>query len=318
MPENKNDNPDERYARNLPSLLIPYWGPGERGPSDPGDRGDGRPLPSDIIPYLCEGIKTAAPYKPGTPLTVTVDVRNWGGGVVGSNAVVKVWWEYPAPTYAMMNPNQLLGVKPVDVAPRGSTKTSLAMTYTFPSFTFPSLPPPHICLIACVEHPQDQSPRRTDLEKSLIPLPGLERHWAQKNLTYIAPNSGGTINFPFMANNPLLRESVFIFEVRPFVGEKLARLIRTVRAEPIETEARFEICGIRDLHDMWSERQSTHPCPVLLAAGSRTSMHLRIQLSKVPTEGQFAGFELLQRSREDDHLVGGIALIVLAPDLERR
>jgi hypothetical protein len=121
-----------------------------------------------------------------------------------------------------------------------------------------------------------------------------------------------------MASNPFLRESEFVLEVRPFVREKLDRLIRIVRAEPIETEARFEISAIRDLRDTRSERQSSHPYSVFLDGGSRTSMHLHIQLSRVPTEGKFAGFELLQRRREDDHPVGGIAIIVVAPDLERR
>jgi hypothetical protein len=206
----------------------------------------------------------------------------------------------------------LIGVGSVVVPPRGSTNTSSAMTYTFPS----SLT--HICLIACVGHTLDQPPKRTDPAHSLIPLPGLDRHWAQHNLTYIAPTLGGTINFSFMASNPFLRESEFVLEVRPFVREKLDRLIRIVRAEPIETEARFEISAIRDLRDTRSERQSSHPYSVFLDGGSRTSMHLHIQLSRVPTEGKFAGFELLQRRREDDHPVGGIAIIVVAPDLERR
>jgi hypothetical protein len=60
-------------------------------PLTPVTRGDVRPLPSDIIPYLCEGITTAAPYPPGQPITVYVDVRNWGGGVAGSIATVRVW-----------------------------------------------------------------------------------------------------------------------------------------------------------------------------------------------------------------------------------
>ncbi|MFD3427675.1 hypothetical protein [Nocardia fluminea] len=313
MPDSVDESPDERYALNLPSLLIPYWDPGERGPTDPGDRGDVRPLPADIIPYLCEGIMTDSPYKPGNPLTVTVSVRNWGGGVVGSNATVRVWWEDLATSFAGMTASNLIGVKAVEVAPRGDTKTSEPMTYTFPI-----LSPPHICLIACVEHSRDVPPKTQAPPYSLIPLPGIERHWAQHNLTYVEPDSGGTIKLPFMASNPFLGESEFLIEARPFTPEKLDRLTRTVHAEPIETEARLEINTVRDLRNMQSQRRSGESQSVVLDGGSRTAMHLGGQLSRVPQEGQFAAIELLQRRTDDDYTVGGIAVIVLAPDPERR
>lgn len=310
-----NDNREEMNDPSKPHLLIPYWRPHDHGPADLGDEGDRPLVPSDVIPYMCQGIMTAAPYKPGDPLTVKVSVRNCGGGVVGSIAMVRVWWEFPAPAYAMMSSSHLIGVDSVAIPPRGETTETGAMTHIFPPLP---LPPSHICLIACIDHPQDQSPKRTDPAHSLIPMAGLERHWAQHNLTYIAPTPGGTINFPFMTSNPFQRESEFIFEVKPFTREKLDRLVRTVRAEPIKTEARFKIRAARDLRDVRSERQASHPYSIFLDAGSQTAMHLRIQLSNVPTEGQFAAFELLQHRRGDEHLVGGIAVIVLAPDKERR
>jgi hypothetical protein len=206
----------------------------------------------------------------------------------------------------MMKGDHLIGIQQVALPPRGSTAISLAMTYIFPK-----LPPSHICLIACVDHALDPSPKRTDPAHSLIPMPGLDRHWAQHNLSYVEPDAGGTINFPFMGSNPFQREAGFLFEVRPFGRERLQRLTRIVRAEPIETEARFEICAIRDLREMRSGEYLSHPYSIYLDASSQTSMHLRIQLSEVPTDGQFAGFELLQRRSEDDNLVGGIAIIVV-------
>jgi hypothetical protein len=313
MLHNDHENPDERLSLNLPSLLIPYWDPGDRGPTDPGDRGDLRPTPPNIIPYLCEGIKTLAPYQPGKPLTVTVSVRNWGGGVVGSIATVRIWWEFPAPSYAVLNPSRLVGVTSIVVPPRGSTNTTKPITYTFPS-----LPPPHVCLIACVDHPLDQPPKRTNPAQSLIPLPGLDRHWAQRNLSYVPATPTGTINFPFMTSNPFEQEAEFVLEARPFVRERLEKLIRIVRAEPIEIEARFEMSAIRDLRDAQSERHDSHRHSVFLEPGGRTSLHLRIQLSEVPAEGQFAAFELLQYHRNDKRSMGGIALIVLAPIQEKQ
>src|SRR3712207_1727824 len=63
--ENESGNHGDRDQPSTPSLLIPYWNPGDRGPTDPGDRGDIRPVPSGIVQYLCQGITTAAPYQPG-------------------------------------------------------------------------------------------------------------------------------------------------------------------------------------------------------------------------------------------------------------
>jgi hypothetical protein len=126
------------------------------------------------------------------------------------------------------------------------------------------------------------------------------------------------INFPFIIGNPFDQESEFAVEVQPFVSQKLDRLVRAIRAEPIEAEGRFELSAARDLRDLRSDWQPGHPYSAVLAAGARTTVHLRLQLSKVPPEGQFAAFEIVQRRRGDDHPVGGIALIVLAPEQSRR
>lgn len=313
MDENERGDQDKEDQPSSLRLLIPYWDPGDFGPTDLGDQGDVRPLPSNIIPYLCEGITTASPYQPGLPLTVYVDVRNWGGGVAGSIATVMVWWEFPASSFIAMTASHLIGAIPVKVPPRGATNKSGPMTYTFPS-----TPPPHICLVACVDHSADPPPRKTDPQHSLNPLPGLERHWAQHNLTYAAPDAGGAVNFPFIVGNPFDKEAEFTIEVQPFVRQKLDRLVRSIRAEPIKTEGRFDLSSVRDLRDLQSNGQSRHPYSVVLTAGTRTSMHLRIQLSRVPSEDQFAAFEIVQRRRNQDHPVGGIALVITAPNKSRR
>jgi hypothetical protein len=313
MAENESGNPGEQDHPSTPSLLIPYWNPGDRAPTDPGDRGDVRPLPSDVVQYLCQGITTGAPYQPGQPITVYVDVRNWGGGVAGSVAIVRVWWEFPATSFVAMTASHLIGVSPVVIPPRGETNKSGAITYSFPS-----MPPPHICLVACVDNPADPAPRKTDPQHSLSPLPGLERHWAQHNLTYVAPDPGGVINFPFIVGNPFAQESEFTVEVQPFVQERLDRLVRAIRAEPVEIETRFELSDVRHLRDLRSDWQPRYPYSAVLATGTRTSVNLRIQLSRAPSKGQFAAFEIVQRRRGEDFPVGGIALIVMPPNQSRR
>lgn len=310
LDDQRGDGPDERYARNLPSLLIPYWEPGQLFVGDPGDRGDIRPPPGGIVTYLCEGIATLAPYQPGKDLAVTVAVRNWGGGSVGSIAVVRLWWEYPGTSFVKMDPARLMGVAPVLVPPRGATVVSDVMNYSFAS-----LPPPHICLVACVDHPLDPAPRAPAPPHALIPAPGVARHWAQHNLSYVAPAENGVIDFFFQAGNALERESEFLFEVVPFSRERLAGLQRVVRAEPVRVAVRYEIAADSKTRDAYASDRSAGSGMVALAAGRQTPMHLRMQLAKPLQAGQFSAFELVQRHPDEDRLAGGIALIVMAAPL---
>jgi len=288
-----------REHKSEPSLLIPYWGPGDLGTGDPGDRGDIRPVPPSIIPYLCEGISTPAPFEPGKPITVFVDVRNWGGGNAASLVTVRVWWADPATSFVAMNPNQLIGVTSVLVPPRGKTRRSAGMPYNFPF-----VPPPHICLIACVHHPADPAPS--------TPLPGLDRHWAQHNLSYVQPDAGGTIDFPFNVGNVFQQAFDFTVEVRPVVRDRLERLAHYVRADPTTADARVELSARRD----WSARgsgEAGHSYSLAVRPGGREPMHLRLGLSAPPGVGQFAAFEIIQQLRGQDQPVGGIVLIVTAP-----
>lgn len=300
------EGPDERYARNLPSLLIPYWDPGQLFVGDPGDRGDIRPPPGGIVTYLCEGIATLAPYQPGQELAVTVAVRNWGGGSVSSVAVVRLWWEYPGTSFVKMDPARLIGVASVQLPPRGATVVSDVMRYSFAS-----LPPPHICLVACVDHPLDPAPRAATPPHALMPAPGVQRHWAQHNLSYIAPSESGVIDFFFQAGNALARETEFLFEVVPFSRERLAGLQRVVRAEPVRASVRYEIGVESKAREGAVPDRAAGSGMVALAAGRQTAMHLRMQLAKPLQSGQFSAFELVQRQPNEERLAGGIALIVM-------
>jgi hypothetical protein len=303
------DDPDERYARNLPSLLIPYWEPGELFVGDPGDRGDIRPPPGGIVSYLCAGIATLAPYQPGNDLDVTVAVRNWGGGSVGSIAVVRLWWEYPGTSFVKMDPARLMGVASVLLPPRGATVVSDVMHYSFAG-----LPPPHICLVACVDHPLDPAPRDPAPPHALLPAPGVERHWAQHNLSYVAPGENGMIDFFFQAGNVLERETEFLFEVVPFSRDRLEGLQRVVRAEPVRASVRYEIAAQSKASDAVVPDRSAGAGMVALQARRQTAMHLRMHLAKPLQAGQFSAFELVQRHPNEDRLAGGIALIVTAAD----
>lgn len=301
-------NSNDGSQVSQPCLVIPYWTPLAHGPGDPGDSGTRSPLPADVIPYLCTAIATDAPYVPGKPLSISVSVANWGGGLVASDALVRLWWEDPGTTFAQMRASRLIGATSIQIGPRGETRIA-----QFPPIT---LSPLHVCLIACVAHTADPPPTRP-ADHSLIPLPGLERHWAQHNLSYLVPEQDGSVSFIFKAANPLDREMEFSFDVRPFMHEKLARLTSTIRAEPIETECRVEISSIRELRDAGQYRRPDRTYSTAMKANSTLDMHLRLRLSRVPEPGQYSAFELVQRQRGEKP-IGGIALVVVAPDAASR
>jgi hypothetical protein len=297
------DTPEERHPLNRPYLTIPYWTPKQLGAGDPGDVGDVRPLPSGVISYLCPGIAPLTPFVPGSPLTVQVAVRNSGGGNTTGNAVVTVWWEYPSTGFAQMLASRMFGVRSVAVPPRGATNFTTPITNLVPLSAGP-----HICLVARVSHARDAVPVNTLGNQT--PDPGGERHWAQRNVAYLPSPPGGVIDFSFWAANPEQREAEFLLDVRPFRRGNVESLTRVLKAEPIHAEATFQIREVRDLSEPRSQRREGAQS-VFLPAGGRRAMHLRMNVTNGPSEGQCAGFEIVQRRRDDDHLVGGIALIVV-------
>src|SRR5690242_19966444 len=80
---NRDPGSDERPSDTRPFLSIPYW-EAPRFAGDPVDTGAMRPLPSGpppsgVISWDCDAIH-ATPYRPGSVLEVSVDVRNSGPG----------------------------------------------------------------------------------------------------------------------------------------------------------------------------------------------------------------------------------------------
>lgn len=308
--------PEGHQALNLPYAAIPYWDPGEHGLGDMGDRGDMRPLPSNIAPWLCAGITTAAPYQPGQPLTATVAVRNWGGGIVDSHVMVSLWWDFPATGFARMDPGRLVGVDAVKLPPRGETRLTAPLTCTFSA-----LPPPHICLVACVDHGRDPALRTTAAPFALIPLPGAERHWAQHNLSYIPAASTGIVDLSFIVANPGPRSLDYIIDARPVApgrSSSLGALLHSAHITPVAIPARFDIVTAADLRAPHTRRTLRHPLAITLEAGARSEAHVRIRLAELPRPGEGAAFDVLQRLPGEDLPSGGLTVVALAPEPGRR
>ena len=150
---------------------------------DPGDTGQIRPVPDSAGPsYMCPGIHTST-YAPGNYLTVQVNVRNFGNGNSPSLAQVTVWWGDPA-TGFVADPAKRIGFDVVKVEPRGEQATTLPMTAKIPASA-----PGHICLLARVSHQLDLAGK--------TPIPGLDQHWAQRNLVVATAEPGIPIIIQF-------------------------------------------------------------------------------------------------------------------------
>ncbi len=276
-----------------PFLVIPYWAP--TVPGDSGDNGEDRPLPASVIGYLCPSIHTS-PYAPGTDLTVTVDVRNFGDGNSPSLARVTVWWADPS-TGFVADPTRLIGVDVVPVPPRGE-----ALGTTRPiTKHIPASAPDHVCLLASVSH-------QLDLANTTTPNPAGDRHWAQRNLSVVPAVSELPIVVTFMVGNPFDEEAEFTVMARAVREEHYRQLAYAVDAEPIRVDARLSL-GERG--DYGREPQAEQR--IQLRGREQRPMQLRVELGAVPQSGQFAGIEIVQ-ARGQDRPVGSLGVVLRGRD----
>ncbi len=281
---------EKRPVDARPYFVIPYWAP--TSPGDSGDNGELRPLPANVTSYLCSSIHASA-YAPGTALTVTVDVRNFGDGNSPSLARVTVWWADPN-TGFVADPTRLIGIDVVPVPPRGEmVQATRPMTQRIPASA-----PNHVCLLACVSH-------QLDLANTTTPNPAGDRHWAQRNLSVVTAVSELPIMVPFMAGNPFDHEAEFTLLARAVPEEHYRQLADIVEAEPIRLDARlsFRGEGNHNGHDGTAEQR------IQLRAREQRPMELRVELGAIPQRGQFTGIEIIQ-AHGGDRSIGSLGIIV--------
>ncbi|MCU1474148.1 hypothetical protein [Amnibacterium sp.] len=198
MPGN-DDEGQEGPPDTRPYLCIPYWdAPLTAGGS--WDDGQQRPLPTAVVSYLCSSIHASA-YEPGEPLTVSIDVRNAGGGSAASVVTVVVYWADPTVGFAHPNFFAATTVSVVPSRTAAMSTRSAAMTAVIPASA-----PGHICLLVAVSHPQDPAGTVCD--------PYEDRHWAQHNLVAAPLPSGGGAQFFFNVTNPFAEKQGFLLIVR--------------------------------------------------------------------------------------------------------
>lgn len=291
--EGGEDPPDTR-----PFLCIPYW----TTPLSAGgtwDTGQQRPLPGTVVYYLCESIRTTA-YTPGKPLSVTVEVRNSGGGNAAAIATVLVYWGVPSAGFATLN---FFAAATVPVTP-SRTAATVARTATMTGI-IPADAPDHICLLVQVSHPQDRAPTAFN--------PVGDRHWAQRNLQAVTVAPGAPAIAGFVAANPFATDGTFDLQVTAADRHQIAVVAASLGAEPKDVRPTLTLLDAEG-----SPVSAAGP-----AAGTRFALKGRGQrafqvLVEVPGElpvGTVGVIEVkLLDAEQEGRVVGGLGIALNPPD----
>lgn len=281
--------PEEFPNDSRPHFVIPYWD--SPGPGVSGDNGNIRPLPGNIVSYLCGGIKASA-YQPGERLDVSVEVHNHGGANTLQQAQVTVWWADPA-TGFVLSPDRLIGFQMVPVSGRGGKATSPTMSKEIPVSA-----PPHICLLARVSHQFDRAGNIAD--------PVNDRHWAQRNLAAMQAQPGVPVKLVFNAGNPFKNDATFLLIARPSGEESLRRLGEELHAEPVFFEG---LLAIGENEDLQLEA-GVRTIRVDLQAGEQRNIHIGLRLVGDHGRGRFTAVELIQTLDDGEGVLGSLGVVL--------
>ena len=291
--------PDED-PNDRPALFIRTYDPPQGfGP----DTGIVRPVPNGVIYYVCPGIQVLSAFHPGSPLTVRVEVSNWGGGNSPCIAKVEVWWSPPiSGKIVPLEKNRIGTDSDVAVDPFGGTAMSKALTGNIPADS--GL---HICLLAMVSHTPSDLPPTTNIGGKDVHVadPIQDRHWAQHNLAVVPAAGPQTITF--LATNPMPVAGRFALRVQPLSEQKWSVLAESERATPVRTRARFRLSGLDDNAEATGDN-TLGPKVLILDAGEHRNMTLSVDLPEPLRPGTFAAYEVLQF--KSDRPVGGFGIIL--------
>jgi hypothetical protein len=283
---------EEEPVDHRPYLCIPYWiSPLE--PGDPPDDGERRPLPSNVVSWLCDGIH-ASPYSPGERLEVSVDVLNSGPGSTTALATVLVYWVDA--TVGFSKPN-FFGADTVAVPPRGGRGSTGTIAGVIPATASN-----HICLLCVVTHPLDKPGKVAD--------PVGDRHWAQHNLiaAEVAPQQNLIV--PVTAVNPFPRPSSFRLLVRMLEFDLLRQLARGMGVEPAELEMRLRLL------DEWGRTVGEGGRPELsleLDEGGRRLFNVSLEPFDELGGERLSAVEAVLFAEEREHPVGSLGFVLRGP-----
>jgi hypothetical protein len=291
---------EEEPVDMRPYLCIPYW-TAPISPGDTGDTGELRPLPGNVISWLCPGIH-ASPYTPGEQLDVHVDVRNSGRGSATALATVLVYWADA--TVGFTKP-RLLGAASVAVQPRGGR----AVTRTI-SGVIPSTASNHICLLCLVTHSLDK-PGNT-------PNPLGDRHWAQRNLTAVGASPGVPVIVPFLAANPFAHEAGFQLRAQMLEFDLLRQLALHIGGVPTDMGVHVRLLDERGGVIGEGPRAGT---ALELDVGGQRLFNVALELLGELSADELIAVEAVLVANELEHPVGSLGIVLRnpeAPPLRRR
>ena len=287
-----------------PHFFIPYSN------VDIANKGD-RPLKTPDIAYVCEGIEHTG-YEPGTDLDITVWVANFGEF---GRAFVDVWLIRPSTGLSMTGRMPVVTNLPVDVGPPSDdtvpqTIRARAVASATTTISIPSDADNHQCLIARVRSRLDEIP---SLQRDQA-TPGINRHWAQENLSFQPAQPSVIHSIGFDAANPIPKNVEYEIFVSPPEDGVIKRLIQRLdRGDyvPLDVEVALaekpdELTGKASLVFYLEEQQIR---PLFLNFMLRTDLK----------PNTFGVLQVIQRripkGNEDPAdpalIVGGIAVVVL-------
>lgn len=274
-----------------PYLCIPYW-TAPRFPGDP-DSGELRPLPGNVIGWLCPGIH-ASPYTPGAQLDVQVDVRNSGRGSATALATVLVYWADA--TVGFTKPT-LLGAASVAVQPRGGYATTRTI-----SGVIPATASKHICLLCQVTHSLDKPGNTAN--------PIGDRHWAQRNLTAVGASPGVPVILPFLAANPFDHEAGFRLTVQMLEFDLLHALALRLGGVAADMGLHVQLLDERGAVIGEGPRAGT---ALELEGGRQRLFNVALELLGELEQDQLAAAEAVLFADEVEHPIGSLGIVLRSP-----
>ncbi|SOD88017.1 hypothetical protein [Streptomyces sp. Ag109_G2-15] len=293
-PDNNGQGERQGEGNDRPYLFVhSYPPPIAHAPAFPTDTGK-RPVPTEVVWYLCSGIQPLTVFQPGTDLTVTVTIGNWQGGNSDSIAYVGLWWTLPVSGSPMPGPDKFIGFTTVVVPPHGGQVVSDPLTAKIPEDSGD-----HICLLAKVWHP-------LDLPDAAVADPVNDRHWAQHNLVILPSEARQT--FTFLATNPTDREAGYQINVRPVHARMWPNFNFDGNLQPVRATAR-RLVLTSEVGEQEVQGEGTLIHTLVLDPEEQRELKLTIDLSEPLRQGTFAPFEIVQSIEERP--TGGIGIAVV-------
>ncbi|MBN9364472.1 MULTISPECIES: hypothetical protein [unclassified Devosia] len=272
-----------------------------------------RPIAQPMISYLCDGIEHSD-YQPGTDIDIRVWVANFGEFGRG---IVDVWLIRPSTGLSMAGRTPIIANLPVNVGPPADdtvpeTIRHRAEATDWTTISIPSDADNHQCLIARVRSRLDEIP---PLDRDQA-QPGVNRHWAQENLSYQPAQAKVIHAIGFDAGNPIVEYQDFEIKVSPPDEGVIKRLIQRLdRGTYVDLDVEVS------LGEHPEELTGKNALVLSLEEQQIYPLFLNFMLHRELEPNTFGVLQVLQRrmptekEKPDDPalIIGGIAVVVLPP-----